>query len=136
MRDRIGGPRADLNEVRRQLSAWRAVYGGRGRRLPEEVWAAAVRLARNGDAGVVARALRLNPKSLWSRMAGVRRRRSPGRPPRPAFVELSPRAETAPARGCRVELSSAKGSRISIQFADATRVDLVALAGGLLGAGR
>ena len=78
MRDRFDGSGADLSEVRRQLRAWRDVHGGRGRRLPDGVWDAAVRLAREGDPGAVARGLRLNAESLSRRMAAGSSRKSEG----------------------------------------------------------
>lgn len=104
--------------------------------MPEGVWAAAVRLARIGDPGDVARALGLNPESLSRRMAAGGERRPPARPRRSGFVEVSPVAEPAMRGGCRVELSDADGSRVSIHFDDPRSVDLVALAGALLRAGR
>jgi len=136
MRDRFDGSGADLSEVRRQLRAWRDVHGGRGRRLPDGVWDAAVRLAREGDPGAVARGLRLNAESLSRRMAAGGDAGPAARPRRPAFVEVAPVAEPALGGGCRVDLSGADGVRISIHFADVRRVDLAALAGGLMRAGR
>jgi len=136
MRDRFGGAGADLSEVRRRLGAWREVHGGRGRRLPDEVWDAAVRLAGEGNPGTVARALRLNAEILSRRMAAGGGARTAARARRSAFVEVAPAAEPVAGGGCRVDLSGADGSRISIHIADPRSVDLVALAGGLVRAGR
>jgi hypothetical protein len=135
MRERFDAACAELWDVQRRLAEWRRVRGGRGRRLPEALWDAAVVLARRGEAGVVARALRLNPESLSRRLAGSSEfGAGDRRGVRSAFVEVSP--TTASGGRCRVEVSAPDGRRVSIEFADATAVDLVALAGGLLGAGR
>lgn len=134
MRDRVGGSLAGLTEVRQQLRIWREAHGGRGRRLPEEIWDAAVQLAREQGPGVVTRALRLNPDSLSRRIAAGGQRRAI--PRRSVFVEVAPIAPGLPSSGCRVELSAPDGSRVAIHLADPGSVDLVALAGGLLRAGR
>jgi hypothetical protein len=81
--------------------------------------------------------LGLNPDSLSRRLAGSSEAGAGGRRGvRAAFVEVS--AATGPGSGsrCRLEVSAPDGRRVSIEFADARAVDLVELAGGLLGAGR
>jgi hypothetical protein len=127
---------SDLAEVGRELSAWRSVHGGPGRRLPSEIWDAVVRLATVGDPGPVARALRLNPDSLARRMASGNSRRTGVRARRPEFVELKAVPQPPVQGGCRVEVTAADGSRLSIHLSDPASVDLVALAGGLLRGGR
>lgn len=124
------GSDRDLSELRRRLSVWRRKQGGRGRRLPEDLWGEAVRLGREGDPRAVARALRLNPDSLSRRMAPATGSRAA------AFVEVAAVAEPLAGGACRVEWSSTGGSRISFHFADPRGVDLIGLATGLLRAGR
>lgn len=136
MRDVLLDADVGLAELRRRLARWRKMHGGRGRRLPEDVWESAVRLARGRDPDTVARALRLNPESLLRRLALAGDGEAGSRRGPAAFVELAPVAEAAVSGGCRVELSGADGSRVSIHIADPRSVDLVALAGGLLRAGR
>ena len=131
-----GGLGGGVSEVRRRLGAWRAVHGGRGKRLPEELWDAAVGLAASGDPGVVARALRLNPQSLSRRLTDHRGGLHSGRVRRSVFVEVTPAAEPGTGGGCRVEVSSPGGARVAIHLADPGSVDLVTLAAGLLRAGR
>jgi hypothetical protein len=133
MRDAMDGRcGAGLVAVGRQLAAWRRAHGGRGRRLPEAIWGAAVRLARQADPGAVARALRLNPETLARRLAWAGSGASPQREAGPAFVEVTPIPPSIAPGGCQVEVVAADGSRVSIQLGDPARVDLVALAGGLL----
>jgi hypothetical protein len=47
-------------------------------------------------------------------------------------VEVTPIPPSIAPGGCQVEVVAADGSRVSIQLGDPARVDLVALAGGLL----
>jgi hypothetical protein len=69
-------------------------------------------------------------------MAALSGKSAAARPRRPAFVEVAPVAAATAGGGCRVEIAGAGGSRLSIHFADLRGIDLVALAGGLLRAGR
>lgn len=130
-----GGFEADLNGLQRRLTRWREMHGGRGRRLPEALWEAAVDLARAGDAGAVARVLRLHAVSLRRRLGVEGRRDGAIHRRRPAFVEVAPVAALAGRTGCRVEVVGIGGVRIAMDFADPTSVDLVALASGLLRSG-
>lgn len=139
MRERVGSDGSDgLSEVRRRLGAWRVVHGGRGHRLPVELWDAAVRLARTGDVHQIARALRLNPVALSRRVRsrhgddGMQRA---GHPRRAAFVELPSAARPAHG-GCRIELTALGGYQVAIQFQDLAGVDIVTLTSELLRAAR
>lgn len=53
-----------MAELRRRLDGWRRRYGGRGRRIPEELWREAAEVARREGVGVVARALQLRQERL------------------------------------------------------------------------
>jgi hypothetical protein len=111
----------NLNELLRQLAAWRAQQQARTR-LPEEVWQAAAMLARQRGISSVARTLRLDYYKLqrWCDPAAPRRSRSkrpaPSAPPR--FVEL--KLEHALGRGAgqvfRVELADGRGARMSLEL--------------------
>jgi len=137
MRDRVdGGFGSGLAALGRRLAAWRRAHGGRGRRLPEEIWDDAVRLAREGDLGAVARALRLRPEALARRVRSTGGGPATRREARPSFVEVRPLPVSGPAGACQVELIAADGARVRVQLHDPAAVDLVALAGGLLRAAR
>jgi hypothetical protein len=76
-------PIATLEEVRAQLTAWRA-GSPRARRIPDELWDAAVSLCAEHSVCKVSRALGLDYKALRKRTL-----KEKTRPPR-AFVELAP----------------------------------------------
>lgn len=54
----------DLVDLAYRLNHWRRRHGGRGRRIPEELWLEAAEAARAGGVDVVARELRLRPGRL------------------------------------------------------------------------
>jgi len=137
MSDRVnGGFGSGLAVLGRRLAAWRRAHGGRGRRLPEELWDDAVRLAREGDLDAVARALRLRPEALVRRVRSTGGLPATGREARPSFVEVRPLPVSEPAGACQIELVAADGARVKVQLHDPAGVDLVALASGLLRAAR
>jgi hypothetical protein len=115
MNRKAGVPRpARLEQVRRRVEDWRRTRGRLGR-MPEELWGAAVELAREHGAYGTARGLGINYGTLRKRM-GARLKRSAG--PRSEFVELSPGLGIggAPASAV-VELSSSGGEKLTIRLA-------------------
>ena len=75
----------DLLEMRRRLAEWRSSHPPRSR-LPEELWSAAVELARQHGGHRTARILPVHYASLRSRMGETPRSRKTARPAE--FVEL------------------------------------------------
>ena len=59
----------DLDALVRELDGWRRRHGGRGRRIPEELWLEAAEAARSLGVNVVARELRLRRGHLENRVA-------------------------------------------------------------------
>jgi hypothetical protein len=114
--------------ARAALEGWRRRSGGKGRRIPEEYWRAAVELARTRGVGPAARFLRLDSRKLGALLRASR--------PRPdlivasdGFVELE---HVAPRNTCGVtvvDLLSARGDRLRIEVMSALPVgmDLVEL---------
>jgi hypothetical protein len=113
----------DLNQLRRQLSAWRRAQSGRPR-LPEALWRAATDLARTQGPSRVARLLRLDYYKLRKRLSATT---SP-LPAPPAFVELkgAPMVEAGPGESV-VELFDGCGARMTLRVPNAVTT-LVALA--------
>jgi hypothetical protein len=109
----------DLNQLQRQLFAWRRQQSGRPR-LPEALWGAATDLARSQGLSLVARALRLDYYKLRQRLAGT----SSLRPALPTFVEVKGEAmsEVGPSEAC-VELADGTGVRMTLRV----RSDLATL---------
>ena len=100
----------ELQQIDRRLDEWRSAHAPRSR-LPEELWAAAVKLARQHGLFRTAHTLRLDYANLKKRV-----QRAPGmRATAPAaFVEL---VAPSPVSGeCTVEVESARGKlRVAIQ---------------------
>lgn len=57
-----------LHALKGKLTRWRVKHGGPGRRIPEEIWSAAVELARMEGVEPIAHALRLNAERLERRV--------------------------------------------------------------------
>ena len=59
---------AELNEVGRRVAGWREEHGGRGSRIPDELWKAAAGVARVEGVWRTAKALRFNYEALRARV--------------------------------------------------------------------
>ena len=113
--DGPGFSTTDLQELQRQLGAWRQRRRGRAR-LPEELWQAAGTLARQHGVSWVARALRLDFYQL-------RRRAEPAAPPSPppgstpqwVELQLEPLSPRGP-REVRIELADGRGARMTLEL--------------------
>ena len=124
MREKASG---ELVTVRQRLERWRRKDGGRGSRIPEELWSEAARAARAHGVYATARALRLNYDRLKARAAAAeggegRARRSAAS----GFVEV--RMEPVGGAGAVIELVGRRGDHMRIQLSGARTTDLVGLA--------
>jgi hypothetical protein len=83
-----------LAQVQQWLSSWREEFGGRGRPIPEDLWAVAVEVAATQGVSFTAQKLGLDRGRLARRMArGEAEVVVSQQPPvaaAPKFVELSP----------------------------------------------
>jgi hypothetical protein len=120
----------EVEHVRQELDQWRSTQAHRSP-IPEPLWEAAAKLARQHGVQLTARTLRLDYARLKARVKPRARRRSAVRSastPRraaPAFVELlAPRL--ARSQPCRVELEGPRG-RMRIEFKGIATAELVAL---------
>jgi hypothetical protein len=122
--------RADIDDVFRQIEQWRHTRVKLSP-MPEELWEAAVAVARDEGLYATARRLRLNYQSLKAR---VDRRPAPldtasDETVAPSFIELAPMAPKGlGAAASVIELSNGAGERLSIQLAAGAIVDVVGLA--------
>jgi hypothetical protein len=119
-----------LDELKDRLTRWRGRYGGRGVPVPEELWAAAVEVARVEGADATARALRLDRLRLEARM-----QRNHAVEPLAAtgggFVEIDAvRLGLSSSRSTRtvVRMESRDGERLEVEVAAGTAIDLSELA--------
>jgi len=110
-----------------RFEQWRQNRQGRAA-IPDELWAAAVEVARSNGVNRTAAALHLDGGKLKRRMvaAGV----NAGKKPTPAFVELiTPQLAALPE--CTIELEGRR-SRIRIHWKGVRAADLAELSRALL----
>jgi hypothetical protein len=119
--------REDVEQLVRRFAEFRSIHAVRSR-LPEELWAAAAKLARRDGIEATARALDVDRPSLqkWTDRfepgaqprprRQVRQRRTGGTViAAPAFVELL--AQTAGAApSCLVEVESQRGAKMRLEL--------------------
>ena len=106
---RTGAVPADIEELRQQFESWRNTHAHRSR-IPETLWASAVKLARQHGLHRTARALYLDYTKL-KRLVGSQSAK--GKEAATAFVELLT-AERMPE--CVVELENARGKKMRIHL--------------------
>ena len=116
--------RDDVEQVRRRWTEWRSTHAVRSR-LPEELWAAAVKLVQSDGIDATARALDVDKPSLrkWAgrlnpaRPQPARRKSQPKQKANdlPAFVELLA-SGSGTARSCMVEVESPRGAKLRLEL--------------------
>jgi hypothetical protein len=119
----------DIERVRRRIEQWRRTRAKKTR-MPDELWAAAVGLARDHGIYAVARGLRVSYDSLKSRLKGrPPQSRAPKSAPAAAFVDLGPALPfaTGPA-GATLELTDSSGAKLAVRLAAGDTIDLPGLA--------
>lgn len=122
MKGRRSADTVGLDEVRTRLEAWRQTRKGKAC-IPDELWSAAVEVARREGVNKTAAALRLDGGKLKRRMMAPEQTRPP------AFVELLvPRAVGVPE--CTIELEGRRG-KLRIHCQGATAADLAGLSRAL-----
>ena len=114
--------RGEIERVRRQLDQWRR-RRDRGRRIPEPLWKAIVKLARGHGVSRTAHALRVDYYSIRKRLEAAERT-SPAITPRAIgagsgamdrFVELPLHAMPAPPT-CVLEVEDGRGARLRLEL--------------------
>ena len=114
----------ELMAVQRRVEAWRRTSGGRGSRIPEELWNKAVEVARVVGVHATSQALRLNYERLKERAVQAADKPS-GNGSR--FVSLQLPQVNAGAK-LVVDLVSRDGEQVRIELSGASGMDVVALA--------
>jgi hypothetical protein len=105
-----------IEQVRTRFERWRK--GKRGRSvIPEELWAAAIAVARRDGVNRTAAALRLDGGKLKRRMD----QQEPRTSPRPAFVQLPPPAGLGVQSGASIEVETDRG-RLGVYCQDTAEV--------------
>jgi hypothetical protein len=125
MRRRRSVDTLNLDEVRTRFENWRQSRRGKPR-IPEELWSAAIEVARRDGVNPTAAALHLDGGKLKRRMVAADS--VPGKAMPPTFVELM--APTVDQRECTIELEGRK-STLRIHWKGATPADVTALSRAL-----
>jgi hypothetical protein len=113
----------NLDEVRTRFENWRQNRQGK-QRIPDELWSAAIEVARRDGVNPTAAALHLDGGKLKRRMMAADS--VPGKPP--TFVELL--APAVDLRDCTIELEGRKG-KLRIHWKGATAADVATLSRAL-----
>ena len=115
----------NLDEVRTRFENWRQNRQGK-QRIPDELWSAAMEVARRDGVNPTAAALHLDGGKLKRRMMAAGSVSTKDMPPK--FVELMPPAVDL--RECTIELEGRKG-KLRIHWKGATSADVAALSRAL-----
>jgi hypothetical protein len=119
----------DLVRGHTRFLAWRARRRPGGR-IPQALWAMAIRLAKVHGVSRTAAVLRLDYYSLKERAEAAAASEPPSSGP--AFVELTPPVIVA--KQCRIELDNGSGATMRVQLVGYDAADIEALSRGLWGA--
>ena len=119
---------ADLVRGERRFRAWREQRQP-GCRIPQPLWAMAIRLANAHGASRTAAMLRLDYYRLKQRAEAVV---TVPQPSNPAFVELTPPVPIA--KQCRLEFDNGAGATMVVQLVGYDAADVEALSRGFWGA--
>jgi hypothetical protein len=121
----------DLSTLCERVEQWREHREGPRARIPEDLWEAAVGVARVEGLATTSRALRFDYYRLKGRMELSESRKSGGRSERSevaAFVELGPSQLAGASGRTVVEIVGQRGGRMRIDVNGTSGVDVVGLA--------
>jgi hypothetical protein len=124
-----------LEEVRNRFETWRRSRK-RSHRIPESLWAEAVKVCTEHKVYQVSRSLGLDYTVLKRRAAETERRVKKPSASETGFVELYLGQETQPVL-CNIEMESATGGKLKMSFSSRCReLDPLELARVFWGGGR
>ncbi|MEW6441853.1 MAG: hypothetical protein AB1640_13040 [bacterium] len=118
-----------LEDVRERFEEWRRKRRRRAEPIPEELWAAAVRLTKEHSVVQVSKILRLDYTKL-------KRRASPeGSPRGPKLVEVDLCPPETPAGQCFLEVEEPHGRRLKLALKGKVDLDVLAVIRSMWGEG-
>jgi len=123
------GQTQGLIALRRRVEGWRREGGGRGSRIPEEMWAEAVAVSRTAGLYATARALRFNYENLKKRSIAARKAPRPGKQAM-EFVAL-PMPPLPNGLKVLIDLAAGDGEQMRIELSGGSAMEVVALAHAL-----
>jgi hypothetical protein len=118
----------DLSALCERVERWREHREGPRARIPEELWEAAVGVARVEGVGATSRALRFDYYRLKGRMTLAEGDERCDRSEAGAFIELGPGQLAGAGGKAVVELVGRHGGRMRIDVSGTSSVDIVGLA--------
>jgi hypothetical protein len=126
MKGRKSASAPDVAKVRTRFEEWRLNRKGKAR-IPDELWSAAVEVARRDGVNQTATVLHLDGGKLKRRMMAAGS--VPDKAAAPSFVEMVVPHTTVPSE-CTIELEGRKG-KLRIHWTGATAADLADLSRAL-----
>ena len=114
----------ELSAVAQRFAQWRKQSGGRGSRIPADLWNEAARVARVVGVYATSRALRLNYEELKTRV-GAGEPQAASSKAEAGFVELQMGSPVV--AGTVVELVNPRGGQMRIHLSGTRTTDLVCL---------
>jgi hypothetical protein len=126
MRGRKVADTLDIDEVRTRFESWRQTRKGKAR-IPDELWSAAVQVARRDGINQTATALHLDGGKLKRRMMATGS--VPDKTMPPAFVEMM-MPQAVGGSECTIELEGRNG-KLRIHWKGGTAADLAGLSRAL-----
>lgn len=134
----VKGKRSDtkIAKLQRRLEQWR---GGKklGERMPERLWAAVVKIARELGLAPAVRELKVDYYALKHRLEG--KGATELVEPKPAFIEVNQLGSLANLGGqgeWSIEVEERSGTKFRVEYKGPLAPDLRLLQHGMLGAGR
>lgn len=126
---------AEMKALVARVERWRRLEGGRGARVPEELWKLAAEVARTQGVYATARALRLNYVRLQKRVGSTKATGGALRKARvkhanetqPAFIDLGT-AALGSGHKMVIELEGRSGERLRMDVTGGNSADVVGLA--------
>lgn len=117
---------AKLGEVQRRVEVWRERGGGKGTRMPEELWLAAAEVARVEGLYATSRALRVEYNRLKQRVTSTAVSSTKTRSAGASFVELG-MSQLCGACKTVIEVCGRGGDRMRVEVTGTPTVDIVGL---------
>ncbi len=124
--EKRSAPPAGMKPVRNRIERWRKTREKRTA-MPEELWSAAVALAKTHGVYKTSNALTVSFEALQKRVGQSPKKRNDGGARSAGFVELGG-TQLAGSSGTVVEISRADGSKLTIRMPAGEDLDVAGLA--------
>jgi len=125
---------ADIEQVRRRLQEWRRSRR-HGARIPEDLWIAAVKLAKKYRPARVAHTLGLAYNGLKQRLKTAKQHGTSEQASKAGFIELLPFAPASHC-ACTMEIEDRSGAKMKLELKGVSAGDVAAVSRALWSAQR